>query len=109
MIVRVWLTLRLTAARRPRRGATPVYQDHRPSTGLPEAEGGAVAVEPVARRHVVPLGLYYGHTKSRQRGQSRAPRSLVRTQTWGPDACTVAHQAINVPVAAVPIRWEYPD
>jgi len=43
------LTLRLTAARRPRRETRLLYFDHRPSPGLSEAVGAAVAVEPVVR------------------------------------------------------------
>src|SRR5258706_16454926 len=49
--VRSWrLTPRLTAARRPGRNAKLLYPDHRPSPDLLEADGAAVAVEPVVRR-----------------------------------------------------------
>src|SRR5258706_12119311 len=43
------LTLRLTAARRPGCETKLLYPDHRPSLDLPEADGAAVAVEPVVR------------------------------------------------------------
>src|SRR5258706_3968068 len=48
------LTPRLTAARRSRGEAKVLYPDHRPSTEHSEADGAAVAVEPVVRAN--PMG-----------------------------------------------------
>src|SRR5712675_519708 len=43
------LTPWLTAARRPQCEPKLLYPDHLPSSGLPEADGAAGAVEPVVR------------------------------------------------------------
>src|SRR5258706_25050 len=65
------LTLRLTAARRPGCETKLLYPDHRPSLDLPEADGAAVAVEPVVRPYVEQADSSGEASRTRYR-----PRSL---------------------------------
>ena len=77
------LTLRLTAARRPRSETKPVYPDYRHSPDLPEADGAAVAVEPVVRTHLIPTNYtIVSHTARHRDHRPSLPQDSCSESIW---------------------------